>query len=58
MGTKRVGSCGRDRRRDWRVGNANSEAVADRSRRHVVLEERVTPLGIRDMVAMRMRSYI
>lgn len=62
MGMKRQGSCGRGRSRDWRVENANSDAVKERpvgSSRRVVLEgrERESPPGIRGMVAKRMPSF-
>lgn len=61
MGMTRPGSCGRDRSRDWRVENANSDAAkgrpVDRSRR-VVLGERESLPGIRGMVAKRMPSFV
>ena len=63
MGMTRPGSCGRDRSRDWRVENANSDAVkgrpVDRSRRVVLGEtERESLPGIRGMVAKRMPSFV
>jgi hypothetical protein len=62
MGMKRLGSCDRDRSRDWRVESAkNNDAVKGRpvdSSRRVVLGEKESLPGIRGMVAKRMPSFV